>query len=199
MNKNAVATNLSTLVEEDMICEMLHPDVIEKVFKYVPAAYRFLGTVNKLFFDVSTQHDVKGKHSTYKYGISTLPALKVYLKERKDEQWADDKRIASQVGARAGQIHLMKWASRQKDNEVFSAASRGGNGHVIEWICTRNYEWDSETCVAAAWGEHLELLVWLREMGCPWEASIRDICAKEAARYMPNLHQAYILYTRDIA
>jgi hypothetical protein len=77
---------------------------------------------------------------------------------------------------------LMQWAKRAKSatspahyaplclKEACSHAAGGGNRDVLEWLHNTGCPWDAKTCASAARGGHLEVLRWAREHGCPWDA-----------------------------
>jgi len=80
---------------------------------------------------------------------------------------------------------LMQWAKRTKRTypgrhqsllpplclkEACSHAAGGGNREVLEWLHNTGCPWDAETASAAASGGHLEILQWAREHGCLWDS-----------------------------
>ena len=87
---------------------------------------------------------------------------------------------------------LMQWDERAKRavpghrgyylpqlclTEACSHAARGGNREVLEWLHNTGCPWDAATCRFAAQGGHLEVLQWARERGCPWDVAT---CASAA-------------------
>lgn len=56
-------------------------------------------------------------------------------------------------------------------DRVCSSAARGGHLEVLQWLRSIGCPWDSYTCSSAANGGHLDVLTWARENGCPWNAS----------------------------
>jgi hypothetical protein len=82
---------------------------------------------------------------------------------------------------------LMQWARRAKMplpghrgyhiaplclKEACSHASRCGNREVLEWLRNTGCPWDATTACAAAGGGHLRVVTWLHNHGCPvdWRA-----------------------------
>jgi len=81
---------------------------------------------------------------------------------------------------------LMQWAKRVKRTaapvhlgyrlpplcllEACSYAAGGGNQEVLEWLHETGCPWDALTTCAAAGGGHLEVLNWTHNHGCPWDA-----------------------------
>ena len=102
--------NYPALEEENLLCKMMPPELLQEAFQYLPASFRFMGSVSKHFRDVYKQYDQRC--CTYKYDLSYLPALEIYLKERKYKTWKDDRSVASYVSARAGHLDLVKWAGK---------------------------------------------------------------------------------------
>ena len=82
---------------------------------------------------------------------------------------------------------LMQWAKRAKREapryfaflgfpfpplclkKACAYAAHGGNREVLEWLHNTGCPWDAVTACAAARGGHLELLKWARQHGCPWD------------------------------
>jgi len=75
---------------------------------------------------------------------------------------------------------LMQWVKRAKRTRPFplpplclkaacSYAAHGGNREVLEWLHNTGCPWNAETASAAARGGHLEVLRWAWERGCPWD------------------------------
>jgi len=77
---------------------------------------------------------------------------------------------------------LMQWAKRAKMTppwihgfnlpplclkEACSHAARGGNREVLDWLHNTGCPWNAVTTCAAAAGGHLDVLRWAREHGCP--------------------------------
>src|SRR5207302_593118 len=51
-------------------------------------------------------------------------------------------------------------------------AASNGNLKMLQWLREKGCPWDASTCSYAAQGGHLEVLQWARDQGCPWDASI---------------------------
>jgi hypothetical protein len=91
---------------------------------------------------------------------------------------------------------LMQWAKRAKAIasapgnlgylgyisqlclKACSYAARCGNREVLEWLHDTGCPWDAATACAAARGGHLEMTKWLYSHGCPWDCMT---CADAAA------------------
>ena len=100
------------------------------------------------------------------------------------------KALASLAGAGRGcaaavaATALMQWDKRAKMTpprylrfhlpplclkEACSHAARGGNQEVLEWLHNTGCPWNADTCALAAKGGHLAMLQWARKHGCPWD------------------------------
>ena len=98
--------------------------------------------------------------------------------------------LASLAGAGRGcaaavaSTALMMWAKRVKMTplellgfnlpplsvvEACSYAAGGGNQEVLEWLHNTGCPWDAATTCSAAAGGHLEVLQWLHNHGCQWD------------------------------
>lgn len=59
-------------------------------------------------------------------------------------------------------------------------AARGGHVEVLKWLRERGCAWDASTCSAAARGGHLDALKWLRRRRCPFPSGscTNSVCRK---------------------
>ena len=75
--------------------------------------------------------------------------------------------------ASEGQLEILKWAILEKDypwNEgTFDSAALRGHLEVLQWLRAIGCPWDEDTCKNAARAGHFEMLQWLRANGCPWD------------------------------
>ena len=55
--------------------------------------------------------------------------------------------------------------------EACLRAAHDGKQEVLEWLHNTGCPWDATTTFAAAGGGDLEMLQWARERGCPWNAT----------------------------
>ena len=55
---------------------------------------------------------------------------------------------------------------------------------VLVWCREKGCPWDSETSAAAAQGGHLPLLKWLHAAGCPWDGETIMEAARRGHREM---------------
>ncbi len=51
--------------------------------------------------------------------------------------------------------------------------AEGGDLEVLIWARTKGCPWDADTCYRAVQYGHLELLKWARANECPWDARIQ--------------------------
>ena len=49
---------------------------------------------------------------------------------------------------------------------------------MLQWARANGCDWNSDTCLVAAAGGHLEVLQWARANGCDWLS--RDACLEAA-------------------
>ena len=50
---------------------------------------------------------------------------------------------------------------------------------MLQWARANGCPWNAkDTCSAAAWGGHLEVLQWARANGCPWDEKVMCIAAE---------------------
>ena len=52
---------------------------------------------------------------------------------------------------------------------ICALAARGGHLEVLQWLREHGCPWDAWTCELAARGGHLEALQWARANDCPWD------------------------------
>ena len=64
-------------------------------------------------------------------------------------------------------------------NSEYTCAYAASNNHleVLKWARENGCPWNDWTCLYAAQNGHLEVLKWVRENGCPWD---EDTCAYAA-------------------
>ena len=53
------------------------------------------------------------------------------------------------------------------------AAAEGGHLEMLLWARANGCPWDERSCMGAAEGGHLEVLQWARANGCPWDEYMR--------------------------
>mmetsp|Transcript_42473 Transcript_42473/g.83476 ORF Transcript_42473/g.83476 Transcript_42473/m.83476 type:complete len:263 (-) Transcript_42473:291-1079(-) len=167
------AKALATTSDEHYVGEIQHlpPEILHAILTHLPSLYRFLAPVSRDFLS-SYKYVNRGKCETHIFGISTLPALQMYLQERnrdnEDSTVGDDPReAASYVAAGAGQPKLVEW-SGVMNIRTSAGAARGGRLKTLMWLRKKCCNWNSWTCEKAAKGGHLEILKWARENGCAW-------------------------------
>ena len=95
-------------------------------------------------------------------------------------EWNDDTCTLAAMGG-----HLDVVAFARKNGCVFNAcaclmAARGGHMNILEHVYCKSFgiiDWDHRTCDEAAACGHLDLLIWLKQKGCPWNSGT---CARAA-------------------
>ncbi len=75
-----------------------------------------------------------------------------------------------------GSLSCLQWAIEHgcKFNvpEVYYTAAQYNEIHIIKWLRSNGYIWNSRTCVGAVRGNHLELLKWLVKEGCELSSEV---------------------------
>ena len=75
--------------------------------------------------------------------------------------------------ARRGCLGTLKSLHRRGrmmfDKELCKAAARGGQLEVLQWLRENDCPWNADTYVGAAHGGKLKVLQWARKKGCPWD------------------------------
>ena len=93
----------------------------------------------------------------------------------------------SHLAAFHGYLDVLKWLKRHWDpvlremrRSPFPAmyASYGEHLEVLQWLRSQGCPWDEKACCGAAYKGSLEMLVWLRGEGCPWN---EETCKGAAA------------------
>ncbi len=54
----------------------------------------------------------------------------------------------------------------------YSESARFGKNHIIKWMRSKGYAWDSKTCIGAIQGRKFELLKWLVKEGCELNSNV---------------------------
>jgi hypothetical protein len=82
----------------------------------------------------------------------------------------DDNEIGIKA-ARSGNVQMLQWLSEQgivfNERTIGSAASCGHIAACEYLRFTEQCPWNTHVCMSAAEANHLDVLVWLREHGCP--------------------------------
>ena len=77
-----------------------------------------------------------------------------------------------------GHLELVRWLCGEggfaMDEGVMRHAARSGNLELVQRLRGEGYPWDWETCAMAVEYEHVKVLRWLRENGCPWMPLTRE-------------------------
>jgi hypothetical protein len=59
-----------------------------------------------------------------------------------------------------------------------SAAARGGQIEVLQWLRAEGYSWNASECMRAAEGDQLDTLKWLHAQSAPWNSGTITEAAK---------------------
>ncbi|KAL6075282.1 Ankyrin repeat domain containing protein [Balamuthia mandrillaris] len=91
---------------------------------------------------------------------------------------------------KGGHMTVLKWIAQVLGNEApslssFSSdvscaiAASNGNLEMLKWLHEQGCPWDASTFDRAAVSGDLEVAKWMHAQGCPWEASTCNTAAKE--------------------
>ena len=95
-----------------------------------------------------------------------------------------------------GYLNALKiWKKQSRSKTLFNEQTciftgLGGHLNVLVWLRDGGCPWDKRTCEAAASGGHLDMLKYLHERGCPWD---EEICSTAAF----NGHLLVLKYLRE--
>jgi len=90
-----------------------------------------------------------------------------YLRE-KNALW--DRR-APLFASKHGHLELLKYLYEEGcdcDKGICDYAAFKGHKHILEW-CVDKFKFTKWTCASAAQGGHLDILIWLKELGTEWD------------------------------
>lgn len=88
------------------------------------------------------------------------------------------------IAAELGHLNILEWAYKnnkmiQNISDIYTCASKNGHIHILEWAHNKGVVWDNAlTCASVAYCGQLDVLKWLRSIGCPWSC----ITTMEAAK-----------------
>jgi len=145
-----------------LITDVLPGEILKATFEMLPASHLFIAPVCRHF------HDLYGAaietNKTFKYSVVTEAALELYL----NDMDYDRERLTSMIGAGCGRTD---WVERggSLEEDTCSAAAKGGQLRLLQWLRGRDCPWNSDTCKGAALHGHLETLQWARGEECPWD------------------------------
>ena len=83
-----------------------------------------------------------------------------------------------------GRLSLLKWVKSNKkfsenvwDESTCVAAAKGNQLEVLRWLKDIGCPWNKNACLFAAKEGHVEILKFLRANGCPWTEQVFDLAA----------------------
>lgn len=95
---------------------------------------------------------------------------------------------AAFFAALGGHLGVLRWMHENgrpiDDLKVFVAAGSAGRTEVMAWLREVGCPWDASVCAMAARKGRLDALKWLREAGCPWDASVYAAADDKGHRYV---------------
>jgi hypothetical protein len=112
--------------------------------------------------------------------------------------WREASR-APYYAVKSGDINVMAWVLQQPgtqlSKDVMCRSAIKDRAAMCEFLHEQHCPWDERSCNAAAFGGHLDLLRWLVDSGCPYDAG--QLCWATAVRgsvkVLMYLQQAGIL------
>jgi len=114
-----------------------------------------------------------------KYGWLDLLTWCSETKSEKDNYF-NNHNVVCNIAAENGHLSILKWLISngcEVSTQTPAFAAESGHLEIIKWLRgTDNkneneykYEWDIWTCSGAAYGNHIDVLKWAYENGCPWD------------------------------
>jgi len=138
---------------------------------------------DKQVYEIIKKDDI-GK---LKWVVHSVPKLSNYVCEYASElnnfrilKWGVYKKfkynyLTSSNAAMHGNLEMLKFLLKHNCtwNELLIVeAAEYGHKHIVEWcIENKKYKMDKYACAEAAKNNHLDMLVYLRENGCPWDVN----------------------------
>lgn len=90
------------------------------------------------------------------------------------------------AAAGIGRIDILRWLRYKgcpSNGGEFTNAARSGRLETLKWMhenpLANSVKWSEEACIVAAQENHIEVLRWLRQHGCPWN---KWVCTVAASR-----------------
>lgn len=59
-----------------------------------------------------------------------------------------------------------------------------GNLEALQWLRSKDFAWNEDTCAHAAKKGNMEILKWARENGCPWDTRVREHAVENCDTFM---------------
>lgn len=89
------------------------------------------------------------------------------------------------INASHGHLEVLQWMKEEvvckwDEQQICSAAARGGQWEVIKWAMENGCTPNEKSCEQAVYGEHFEVLQWLRNNGCPWDKHTSRAAAQKS-------------------
>lgn len=152
------------------------PDIIAYVLAFSPSnEFLFLAGVSKVWKEAWISTD-KPKQTSVHLGASfLLGSAEWVIYDPSFEQAASRHGgmacLAAKVGNFEGlravlNVHGINDQSPESALQLTRYAALRGNLEVLLWLRAQGCPWDSQTTLAAAEGGHLEILQWVKTKGC---------------------------------
>jgi len=153
------------------------------VMKYLEGHYLYVAPVSCKFH--KTFVNVIGNRRTAKQNMLQSPGLALWTVKNST---VTNGRICN-TAAKYGDLEMLQYLQQNGcicDAMTWAYAAEGGHQNILEWAFNNNFfgfPWDEMACVYAAHGDQLDVLLYLRDHGCPWNERLIYYSAAIAGSY----------------
>jgi hypothetical protein len=155
---------------------LMHPDIISWARKKetVPDGVLLLSEV--FYGDSESRNSVIAKalkdpdFSDFHFGAAILGNLELLKIVEDQSEWRVEK--FTTVAARAGQLHILKWAIEKGcpwDPKIIESAAEYGSVEILKFLRELGCPWREEAIYVAANRGNLEFVKYSMEHGCPFK------------------------------
>ncbi len=132
------------------------------------------GNIEMMEWIIENNCGIHGKSSQAASCFGHLDMLKLL---RKNNCYWDN--YTCSVAARNGHLECLQWLIENgcelDVSYAYSRAACCNQLHIIKWMRSKGYMWDSKICVAATSSNHFELLKWLVKEGCELNKHVYNV------------------------
>ena len=154
-------------------------DTLRRVLSFLPDTFRYVAAVNKKFLSAFAAEYNDSKATTFENAIQTVDTVRICLSE------GGNTRKIAVLAVHKGKLDVLK-SIHHEGHRIFTAIGpdlcgrAAGEGHmdVLQWLRSIGCQWCSRTCKSAAGNGHLAVLQWARANGCDWDS---ETCSAAAA------------------
>ena len=150
--------------------------ILRRILSFLPNTFRYTAAVNKKFQAIYAAIHDDSKITTFENAIQTVGTVRIYLAD------GGDAATVASLAARGGKLDVLN-AIHSEGHEITGLhlcheAAKEGHLEILQWLRSIGCNWNSNTCSAAALNGHLEVLKWARANGCNWNSGT---CSHAAA------------------